>query len=125
MIHLALSSLYGCIPLHSVIAFQGSLYWLTLRNILRVFEKFGRIVATVDTLKSGFTALCPEESLKLQSARKGKFVVQAKRWVVERTFGWFEGSRRLSKEYEELPRSSEAFIYICMIRIMVRRVKHF
>jgi len=50
------------------------------------------------------------------------FILLKKRWVVERTFGWFNWSRRLSKDYERLPTSSEAMIYISMIRLMVRRL---
>jgi putative transposase len=50
------------------------------------------------------------------------FVVLPKRWVVERTFAWLYKYRRLSKEYEYLPESSEAFIYVAMIHIMVRRL---
>ena len=45
-----------------------------------------------------------------------------KRWVVERTFGWLMGYRRLVRDYELLPETSETFIYIAMIRIMVRRL---
>ncbi|MEL6555284.1 MAG: transposase, partial [Cyanobacteria bacterium J06621_11] len=45
-----------------------------------------------------------------------------KRWVVERTFGWFNWYRRLSKDYEREPASAEAMIYIAMIRLMVRRL---
>ncbi len=50
------------------------------------------------------------------------FVAQAKRWLVERTFGWFIQSRRLAREYEKLAESSEAMIYLSMIRILVRRL---
>jgi putative transposase len=50
------------------------------------------------------------------------FVVLPRRWVVERTFGWLSRYRRLSKDYEYLPESSEAMIYIAMIHIMVRRL---
>ncbi len=52
------------------------------------------------------------------------FVVLPRRWVVERTFGWLNLCRRLSKDYEELPQSSEALIYLAMIRIMARRLNH-
>jgi putative transposase len=45
-----------------------------------------------------------------------------RRWVVERTFSWLGQNRRLSKDYERLPESSEAFIYIAMSRLMVRRL---
>lgn len=53
--------------------------------------------------------------------RKG-FVLLPKRWVVERTFGWLTGCRRLNKDYELLAQTSETFIYLAMIRIMVRRL---
>jgi putative transposase len=50
------------------------------------------------------------------------FVVIKQRWIVERTFGWFEGFRRLSKDYETLPQSSEAMIELAMIRLMLNRL---
>jgi putative transposase len=50
------------------------------------------------------------------------FTVLARRWVVERTFGWLCQSRRLSKDYERLPQTSEALIYIAMTRLMLRRL---
>lgn len=50
------------------------------------------------------------------------FVLLKKRWVVERTFGWWNWYRRLSKDYERLPENSEAMIYIAMIRLMLRRL---
>lgn len=46
----------------------------------------------------------------------------AKRWVVERTFAWFESYRRLAKEYEFLPETSESMIQLAMIRLMLKRV---
>ena len=50
------------------------------------------------------------------------FVVLPKRWIVERTFGWLGRSRRLSKDYEVLPETSEAFIRVAMIGLMVHRL---
>jgi len=45
-----------------------------------------------------------------------------RRWVVERTFSWLGQNRRMSKDYERLPETSEAFIYVAMSRLMVRRL---
>jgi len=53
--------------------------------------------------------------------RKG-FVLLPRRWVVERTFGWLNHSRRLSKSYERLTRTDESWVYIAMTRIMLNRL---
>jgi putative transposase len=62
------------------------------------------------------------EIVKRSDDVKG-FVVLPKRWIVERTFGWFGRYRRLSKDYEMLTESSEAVIYLSMTHLMVRRLK--
>jgi putative transposase len=49
------------------------------------------------------------------------FQVLPRRWVVERTFAWFDHQRRLSKEYELLPASSEAWIYLASARLLWKR----
>lgn len=61
------------------------------------------------------------EITKRSDAVKG-FVVIPKRWVVERTFGWLNRYRRLSKDYELLPDTSIAVIQVTMIHVMVRRL---
>ena len=50
------------------------------------------------------------------------FALEAKRWIVERTFAWIGKARRLSKDYELLLLSSTSMIYLSMIRIMLRRI---
>ena len=50
------------------------------------------------------------------------FQVQPRRWVVERTFAWLTTCRRLTKDYEVYAETSEAFIYLAMIRLMLRRL---
>ena len=50
------------------------------------------------------------------------FQVLPRRWVVERTFAWLLCNRRLSREYERLCATSETFIYLTMIPLMLRRL---
>lgn len=52
------------------------------------------------------------------------FEVLPKRWLVERTFGWLNRYRRLSKDYEERVEVSETFVYVAMIHLMLRRLDH-
>jgi putative transposase len=61
------------------------------------------------------------EITKRSDTAKG-FEVIPKRWIVERTLGWFNRYRRLSKDYELLPETSEAVIYVVMIHLMIRRL---
>lgn len=58
----------------------------------------------------------------LRPAEQKGFAVLPRRWVVERTFGWLNHNRRLSKDYERLVETSETMIHIAMIRLMVRRL---
>ena len=51
-----------------------------------------------------------------------KFVVMPKRWIVERTFGWLGKYRRLSKDYETFPASSECMIQLAMVNLMLHRL---
>jgi putative transposase len=61
------------------------------------------------------------EIVKRPAKRPG-FVVLPKRWIVERTFAWLSRFRRLAKDYEETSSSSEAWLQISMIRLMLRRL---
>ena len=62
------------------------------------------------------------EIVKRSENAKG-FELLKKRWIVERTLGWFGWYRRLSKDYEELTANSEAMILVCMIHRMLRHLK--
>ena len=57
-----------------------------------------------------------------RSADTEGFAVLPHRWIVERTLGWLMRNRRLSKDYERLVQSSEAFIEVAMIRLILKRL---
>ena len=63
-------------------------------------------------------------TLQIVPKRDGQkgFVVLPRRWVVERTFAWLMKLRRLGVDYEEKEASSEAWIRLAMIHLMVRRL---
>jgi putative transposase len=93
-------------------------YW-RLQHIWADGAYTGPLVDWVRTLR-------PQRPIRLEIAKrcdriKG-FVVIPKRWIVERTLGWFNRYRRLSKDYELLPETSEAMIQVTMIHLMVRRL---
>ena len=50
------------------------------------------------------------------------FQALPRRWVVERTFALISHNRRMAKDYERLCATGEAFIYVAMTRLMVRRL---
>jgi len=62
--------------------------------------------------------------LEVSPKRQGQrgFTVLFKRWIVERTFGWFMQHRRLVRNYEVKPEHARALLHITMIGIMVRRL---
>ena len=80
------------------------------------------VYALYDWIKVAFhgRGLC----LQVVSRPPGQkgFVAQAKRWVIERTFGWLNRCRRLSKDYEVKTEHSEAMIRIASINFMLRRL---
>lgn len=86
-------------------------------------------VVLADTIYRGSLALSTwvlgRWKLEIVSRSKGQkgFQVLPKRWIVERTFAWLGRNRRLSKDYEQLPETSEAWIYLAMIHLMLRRLR--
>ena len=90
--------------------------WTKLQHIWADGAYSGQLITWVKE-KIG----CVLEIVKRDKGVKG-FQLLPRRWVVERTFGWLNHYRRLSKDYEELPENSEAFIYAAMTHIMVRRL---
>ncbi len=76
----------------------------------------GKLISFVDRYYN-----CILEIVKRSDDLKG-FKVLPKRWIVERTFGWFNNYRRLSKDYEYDPKTSETMIYIAMTSLMLKRL---
>ena len=81
----------------------------------------GQLIDWVWQLRQGRGHRRIELEIVAKSA-EGTFVILPKRWIVERTFGWFNHYRRLSKDYEFLLESSKAMILISMIHLMTRRL---
>ncbi len=67
---------------------------------------------------------CARDGWELEIVKRpqGKFEVQPKRWIVERTLAWWLKYRRLQVDYERKPQTGESFVEIAMIRLMVRRL---
>lgn len=59
-------------------------------------------------------------SPKIKDESQGK--VSPKRWIVERTFAWFENFRRLSKDFEFLLETSQAMIYLASIKLLLNKI---
>lgn len=97
-------------------ALQQRTVWRKLQHIWADGAYGGQLISWVKE-KIG----CVLEIVKRDKGVKG-FQLLPRRWVVERTFGWLNHYRRLSKDYEELPENSEAFIYAAMTHLMVRRL---
>jgi putative transposase len=92
---------------------------------------------SVEVVRKPPTKPVPEKVAKIwaaELAKEGKevdwqrlmpprgFLVLPRRWVVERTFAWISHNRRMAKDYERLCATGEAFVYVAMTRLMVRRL---
>ena len=84
-------------------------------------------VIYADTIYRGARLITHALGWKLEIVERPKdqkgFSVLPKRWVVERTFAWLGRCRRLSKDYEGLMESSEAWIHLAMSGLMLRRLR--
>ena len=77
--------------------------------------------------KRGVQEWCAQKrGVRLQVVQKEPgqrgFTVQKRRWVIERTFGWFSAQRRLVKDYEVLPLHSEGLLWLATARVSLRRL---
>ncbi len=98
-----------------------------LKEVRRLFPFLERVVAdeaspgkeTARAVRRAARATL--EIVKRSDAAKG-FTVLAKRWIVERTFGWLGRCRRLAKDFEALTRTHLGFVQLAMIRLMMRQI---
>jgi putative transposase len=113
-----------CAFVHPANVSDKSAIYDLLRRILFT-SRLARLVVDAGYDSPAVAARCTDwlgiDYEVVQRTGKG-FQVQPRRWVVERTFAWFGKYRRLSKEYEQLPAVSEAFLYVASIHIMTRRL---
>ena len=93
-------------------------------TFLSIVSLFGLILLIPVNWLIGLKLVCGWmlEIVKRSDDIKGFKDTFLTRWIVERTFGWLGRYRRLSKDYEGLTESSQAFIYAAMIHIMIRRL---
>jgi putative transposase len=95
--------------------------WFLFGRLQIIWADSGYLGQLVGWVKS----LRPFGKLRLEvvarPAGRG-FQLVRKRWIVERTFSWLYKSRRLCRDYEHLPKHSEAMIYIAMTHLMLRRI---
>jgi len=94
-------------------------------QVINRFRKTKCIFAD-HSYKGQFKKLMDKNDIKLEIAAKPEsakgFVPVKIRWVVERTFGWMNFFRRLSKDYERKVQNSESMIYLAQIQIILNRL---
>lgn len=104
-----------------LVAHALRLYGPELPRLSKVWADAGYSGALVDELREqmGWQVDIVKRS---DTQPKDAFAVQPHRWIVERTFAWWGGLRRLSRDYEYQVESSEALIYAGMSQLMLRRM---
>lgn len=119
---------------------MGNLLAVTIHKASFSDTKFGiypallahSIYSTITTFSAdgGYRKTFEEDianilNLKVEISKKIKeegFHLIPKRWIVERTFAWFNNSRRLSKDYEIEVNSAEAMVKISHIHTLLKRL---
>ena len=97
-------------------------FYLLFGRLQIIWADGGYLGALVEWVKG----LRPFGKLHLDIVRRSDeakgFQLVRKRWIVERTFSWLYKSRRLSRDYERRVEHSESHIYVCMCRLMLKRL---
>ena len=102
------------------------LLWQRMGKRRGVAKKLRRVWVDAG-YKAGAIAWCAQkcgvvlEVVVKEPGQKG-FVVQKRRWVVERSFSWLNAQRRLARNYETLPQHSEGLVWLALTRILIRRL---
>ena len=120
----------GCLIVvwvHAANIFDGKAAHQVITNLFLLLETINKIWA--DSAYSGAELFnwvfarfgCVLEVVRKEKGLKG-FHVLPRRWVVERTFAWLIRSRRLNKDYERKPTSSEAQVYLASSRLLLRQI---
>ena len=89
------------------------------------FPNVKKIFADAGYRKTFVNQVSKELGVNVEIAEKitdKKWEIVPKRWIVERTFAWFNNSRILSKDYTKTIISSEATVTIAAIRAMLKRL---
>jgi len=97
---------------------------LVLDRITRRFPFLERIFADAGYQGPRVAATAPRPVEIIKRTDAG-FVVQPKRWVVERTFAWACINRRLARDFEGAATTARAFFQIAMIKLMARRIARY
>ena len=97
---------------------------LVLDRIARRFPFLERFFADAGYQGPRVAELAPRPVKIIRRSDTG-FVVQPKRWVVERTFGWIGINRRLARDFERFAETAKALLQIAMIKLMTRRIARY
>jgi transposase len=101
---------------------------LLLTTLFGLFPFLGKLFADSAYQGPRFQAaladILPHLSIEIvkRSDQAKDFVVQPKRWIVERTIAWLNRCRRLAKDWENLNRTALAFLKLASIRLMLRKL---
>jgi len=115
-----------CVLVHSANIHDSKAAIYVIEKLRYKYARMMKILADggyrgelIDKVKSTFGWIL---EVVLRSDKTSKFQVLPKRWIVERTFSWFENYRRLSIDYEFKDDTVEAMIHLAMIKLMLNRI---
>ena len=117
----------GCTTLVISLILASFIVVLLKRSLAHVaYQGMDKEISTRKVFMSGLGWISEQLRFVLQvimrSDEQKGFHVLPRQWVVEKTFAWLNHNRRLCKDYEVLPETSEAIIHLAMIHFMLRRL---